>query len=69
MRTTLTLDDSLYTQALALSDPGIGRSELIEACVKAYIQRQSALRLAALGGQIPEMEPAPRRQQDEAAGA
>lgn len=61
MRTTLTIDDELYAKALSLADPGIEKSELLRACVKAFIQRETTRRLAALGGQIPEMDLAPRR--------
>lgn len=63
MRTTLTLDDELFAQAMALADPGIERSELLRECVKAFIQLQTARRLAALGGQAPDIEPAPRRRE------
>jgi Arc/MetJ family transcription regulator len=66
MRTTLTLDDQLYAKALALADPGMEKSELLRECVKAFIQRQTARRLAALGGQMPDVELVPRRR-DEAA--
>ena len=61
MRTTLTLDDSLFADALALADPGMDKAELLRECVKAFIQRQAALRLAALGGAAPEIEAVPRR--------
>ena len=61
MRTTLTLDDSLYTEAQALADPGMDKAELLRECVKAFIQRQTARRLAALGGQVPEIMAVPRR--------
>ena len=61
MRTTLTLDDSLFADALALADPGMDKAELLRECVKAFIQRQAALRLAALGGAAPEIEVVPRR--------
>ena len=61
MRTTLTLDDELFDQALALADPGTERSDLIKVCVKAFIQQQTARRLAALGGRVPEISLAPRR--------
>ena len=61
MRTTLTLDDSLYTEALALAEPGLDKDELLRECVKAFIQRQTARRLAALGGQVPEIMAVPRR--------
>ena len=61
VRTTLTIDDELFAQALALSEPGIGKSELLRKCVKAYIQKQTARRLAALGGKASDVDPAPRR--------
>ncbi len=63
MRTTLTIEDELFARAVALAEPGIERSELIRECVKAFIQRQTARRLAALGGQAPEVELAPRRRE------
>ena len=64
MRTTLTIDDQLFARALALADPGVEKSELIRECVKAFIQRQTARRLAALGGQAPAVELAPRRREE-----
>ena len=65
MRTTLTIDDELFAKALALAAPGVEKSELIRECVKAFIQRQTARRLAALGGLAPDMEIAPRRREEE----
>ena len=64
MRTTLTIDDALFAKAVALAEPGIEKSELIRECVKAFIQRQTARRLAALGGQAPDIELVPRRRED-----
>jgi Arc/MetJ family transcription regulator len=64
MRTTLTIDDQLFAKAVALAEPGVEKSELIRECVKAFIQRQTARRLAALGGQAPDMELVPRRRDD-----
>jgi Arc/MetJ family transcription regulator len=61
MRTTVTIDDELFSKALELAAPGMEKSELLRECVKAFIQRQTARRLAALGGQVPELEQAPRR--------
>lgn len=61
MRTTLTIDDDLYAQALQLAPPGLEKAELIRECVKAYIQRQTAQRLADLGGTMPDIEAPPRR--------
>ena len=64
MRTTLTIDDALFAKAVSLAEPGMEKSELFKECVKAFIQRQTARRLAALGGQIPNMELAPRRREE-----
>lgn len=61
MRTTITIDDSLYNKAADLADPHIEKSALLRECVKAYIELQSARRLAALGGTIPAMKLTPRR--------
>ena len=61
MRTTLTIDDELFAKAVALAEPGIERTELLRECIKAFIQRQTARRLAALGGQAPDIEAVPRR--------
>lgn len=66
MRTTLTIDDQLFEQALALAQPGMEKSELIRECVKAFIQRQTARRLADLGGMAPEIEAVPRRREEAA---
>lgn len=64
MRTTLTIDDELFAKAVALAEPGIERSELLKQCIKAFIQRQTARRLAALGGQAQDIEFAPRRRDE-----
>lgn len=61
MRTTVTIDDELFAKAQSLAEPGLERSELLRECVKAFIRQQTARRLAALGGQVPELEAAPRR--------
>lgn len=67
MRTTLTIDDQLFAKAVALAEPGTEKAELFRECVKAYIQQQTARRLAALGGQAPEVELVPRRREEETA--
>ena len=64
MRTTLTIDDQLFAKAVSLAEPGVEKSELIRECVKAFIQRQTARHLAALGGQATDIELAPRRRED-----
>jgi len=66
MRTTLTIDELLYAKAVALAPAGIEKSELIRECVKAFIQRQTARRLADLGGTAPEIELVPRRREEAA---
>lgn len=67
MRTTLTIDDELFAKAQALAEPGMDKSELLRECVRAFIQRQSARRLAALGGGAPDIEAVPRRREEPSA--
>ena len=60
MRTTLNLDDDLLAEAERLS--GISeRTPLIREALRALVQRESARRLAALGGTEPLLEAVPRR--------
>lgn len=60
MRTTVTLDDDLLEQAEKLT--GIEeRPALLREALKALIARESALRLARLGGKDPKAAAAPRR--------
>jgi len=63
MRTTINLDDALLERAQALS--GVAeRSALLREALTALIQRESARRLARLGGSEPELKPVPRRRSD-----
>lgn len=60
MRTTVTLDDALLAQAQALS--GLRENgPLLKVALVALIQRESALRLARLGGSQPDLQDIPRR--------
>jgi Arc/MetJ family transcription regulator len=60
MRTTLNLDDELVREAQRLS--GLkGKTAVIHAGLEALIARESARRLAALGGSQPGLEPVARR--------
>ncbi|MDP1654277.1 MAG: type II toxin-antitoxin system VapB family antitoxin [Rhodocyclaceae bacterium] len=60
MRTTIALDDALLDRAQTLS--GVAeRSALIREALNALIQRESARRLASLGGSEPQLETAARR--------
>jgi Arc/MetJ family transcription regulator len=60
MRTTLNLDDDLVDTARRLT--GIEeKTALVHTALKALIERESARRLAALGGTMPRLRPIPRR--------
>ncbi len=60
MRTTVNIDDDLLARAQELT--GIEeRATLLKAGLAALIERESARRLAALGGSEPRLEPIPRR--------
>ena len=61
MRTTLTLDDDLLAQAHQIS--GLTeRTQLLREALLALVQRESARRLARLGGTEAQLQPSPRRQ-------
>ncbi len=65
MRTTHALDDDLLTKAQALT--GVyEKTALIREALRALIQRESAKRLALLGGSEPQLENQPRRQTEAA---
>ena len=65
MRTTLALDDDLLAKATALT--GVtGKTALVREALHALIQRESAKRLALLGGTMPTLADVPRRQVDPA---
>lgn len=60
MRTTIALDDDLVAKAQAFT--GVKeKSALVREALNALIARESARRLAALGGSEPKLEPIPRR--------
>ncbi|MFW6731446.1 MAG: type II toxin-antitoxin system VapB family antitoxin [Synechococcus sp.] len=61
MRTTVTLDDELLARAEKLCGD-LERSALLKEALRALVQRESARRLAALGGSESALEPIPRRQ-------
>ena len=61
MLTTLNLDDELLAQAQRLS--GLTeRTQLVREALLSLIQRESAKRLAQLGGSQLELQAIPRRQ-------
>ena len=63
MRTTIVLDDDLIAKAQAFT--GLKeKSQLVREAMKALIERESARRLALLGGSEPQLEVAARRRAD-----
>jgi Arc/MetJ family transcription regulator len=65
MRTTVNLDTDLLAEASRLT--GVTeRTALIHAGLRALIERESARRLARLGGSQPDLEPVPRRREGDA---
>ncbi|HSV04414.1 MAG TPA: type II toxin-antitoxin system VapB family antitoxin [Phenylobacterium sp.] len=65
MRTTVALDDEMVAKAQELT--GVReRSALLREALKALIERESARRLARLGGSMPNFEAGPRRRPDDA---
>jgi Arc/MetJ family transcription regulator len=65
MRTTLALDDDLLEKAQSLTGP-MDKTALVREALKALIQRESAKRLALLGGSEPSLQ-SPRRRRAEPA--
>ncbi len=62
MRTTINIDDELLAKATKLAGP-LDRTAVVGEALKALIERESAKRLARLGGSQPTLKAAPRRRQ------
>lgn len=63
MRTTINIDDHLLAEARAMT--GLAeKTALVQEALKVLIERESARRLARLGGSEPQLQPIPRRQSD-----
>jgi Arc/MetJ family transcription regulator len=60
MRTTINLDEALLAEAQRLTGSK-GRTEVLHEGLRALIERESARRLARLGGSEPELRLTPRR--------
>ena len=60
MRTTINIDDDLLAKAAKLVGP-IDRTAIVREALVALIQRESAKRLARLGGSEPDLKLPPRR--------
>ncbi len=65
MRTTLNIDDELLAEAQRVT--GLKeKAALVREGLRALVERESARRLAKLGGSEPQLKPVPRRQSDPA---
>ncbi len=65
MRTTINIDEELLAKARELT--GIaGRTDLVREGLRSLIERESARRLAKLGGSQPHLEEIPRRRSEPA---
>ncbi len=65
MRTTLNIDDELLAEAKRIT--GVSeKAVLVREGLKALIERESAHRLARLGGSEPQLQPVSRRRPDSA---
>jgi Arc/MetJ family transcription regulator len=62
MRTTLNIDDELLAEAARLTGTS-EKTALVRRGLEALIARESARRLAALGGSERALRPIPRRRQ------
>lgn len=65
MRTTINLDDELLADAHRLTGTK-ERTKLIHDALRALIERESARRLARLGGTEPDLGPIDRRRSEPA---
>jgi Arc/MetJ family transcription regulator len=62
MRTTINIDDELLAKAAKLTG-SLDRSAMVREGLKALIERESARRLARLGGTQRDLTAPPRRRQ------
>lgn len=61
MRTTVTIDDELYQQALEVADPEMDKTDVFREAMKVFVRVQTGKRLSALGGKAQRMKAIPRR--------
>jgi hypothetical protein len=61
MRTTVTIEDSLYEKALELADPAMDKADLFREAIKTFVRVQASRRLSALGSSMPDMDDIPRQ--------
>ena len=63
MRTTVTIDDALYQEALEVAEPDMDKADLFREAIKTFVRVQTAKRLSALGATTPDMPDIPRRRE------
>ncbi|MYE55147.1 MAG: type II toxin-antitoxin system VapB family antitoxin [Chloroflexi bacterium] len=63
MRTTVNIDDELLKKAQKLTGMS-GKTALVNAGLKALVERESARALARMGGTMPDLEPIRRRRHE-----
>ncbi|HSV51141.1 MAG TPA: type II toxin-antitoxin system VapB family antitoxin [Burkholderiaceae bacterium] len=66
MRTTVTIDDALYEEALEVAESGMDKADLFREAIKTFVRVQTAKRLASLGSSMPDMAEIPRRRENAA---
>lgn len=64
MRTSVTIDDKLYQQALELAEPDMDKADVFREALKVFVRVQAAKRLASLGGAALQMPPVRRQPED-----
>lgn len=64
MRTTVTIEDSLYQRAIEVADPEMDKADLFRDAIKTFVRVQTAKRLASLGGSAPKMKLVPRQRSE-----
>jgi Arc/MetJ family transcription regulator len=63
MRTTVTIDDALYQEALEVAEPDMDKADLFREAIKTFVRVQAAKRLSALGSTMPDMQDIPRQRE------
>jgi len=66
MNITVTIDDALYSRALAVADSSMDEADLFREAIETFVRVRTASRLALLGGAVPDMQAIPRRKPDPA---
>lgn len=60
MKTTVTIDDTLYAKAIELADPQMDKADIFREAMQTFVRLQTAKRLAASGSAAADMQDVPR---------